>query len=164
MAVAGTDPDWTVSLFRAKTVPSEEGQGTLAMAFRFVELFAWWTGNTIGTRFTLWKAKAEKVGTDELGNTYYRAPELYAGQGERRWVVYAGEAEGSKVPPAWHGWMTHTTDVPPSEENYIGRDWQKPHLPNPTGTSRALRPAGSILGEGERARAAGDYQAWTPKP
>lgn len=132
------------------------------MGFRFVELFAWWTGNTIGTRFTLWKAKAEKVGEDELGNAYYRAGELYAGQGERRWVIFKGEADGSKVPPAWHAWMCHTTDVPPSQEAYAPREWQKPHRPNMTGTSEAYRPSGSILAQGERPKATGDYQPWRP--
>ncbi len=133
------------------------------MAFRFVELFAWWTGNTIGTRFTLWKARAVKVGEDELGNTYYRAKELYEGQGERRWVIYKGEAEGSKVPPAWHAWLCHTIDQPPSEESYTPRDWQKPHRPNMTGTPQAYRPPGSILGSAERPKATGDYEAWTPR-
>lgn len=133
------------------------------MGFRFVELFAWWTGHTIGTRFTLWKAKAERVGEDELGNIYWRAPELYAGQGERRWVTFKGEAEGSKVPPGWHAWMCHRTDVPPSEEAYTARDWQKPHRPNMTGTAQAYRPSGSILATGERPKATGDYEAWKPR-
>lgn len=127
------------------------------------ELLAWWTGNTIGTRFTLWKAKAMLVGEDEFGNRYYRAPELYEGQGERRWVIYKGEAEGSKVPPAWHGWMTHTVDVPPSEESFTPRAWQKPHRPNQTGTPQAYRPPGSILAANERPRATGDYQPWMPE-
>lgn len=133
------------------------------MAFRFVELFAWWTGNTIGTRFTLWKAKAENVGTDAFGNTYYRAPGRFDGELERRWVVYNGPAEGSKVPPGWHAWMTHRVDVPPSAEDYKPRDWQKPHRPNMTGTPEAYRPQGSILSSGARPKATGDYQAWTPR-
>jgi NADH:ubiquinone oxidoreductase subunit len=133
------------------------------MAFKLVELLAWWTGNTLGTRFTLWRAKAAKVGTDELGNTYWRAPELYKGQGERRWVTYAGDADGSKVPPGWHAWMCHVTDTPPSEESYKPREWQKPHRPNMTGTAQAYRPAGSILAGAERPAATGDYQAWTPR-
>lgn len=127
----------------------------------FAELFAWWTGNTIGTRFTLWKAGAEKVGSDGLGNQYFRAKELYAGQGERRWVIYNGEADGSKVPPAWHAWMAHTVDEPPSD-SYKPRDWQKPHLPNQTGTAMAYRPSGSIIAAGQRPKAPGDYDAWTP--
>jgi NADH:ubiquinone oxidoreductase subunit len=126
------------------------------------ELFAWWTGNTIGTRFTMWKAGAERVGQDDFGNTYYRASELYAGQGERRWVIYQGLAEGSKVPPAWHAWMTHTVDDLPSTA-YKAREWEKPHLANQTGTAMAYRPSGSILAGGKRPKAPGDYTPWTPE-
>jgi NADH:ubiquinone oxidoreductase subunit len=32
-----------------------------------------------------------------------------------------------------------------------------------TGTAAAYRPKGSILGEGQRAAATGDYQAWQPE-
>jgi NADH:ubiquinone oxidoreductase subunit len=40
--------------------------------------------------------------------------------------------------------------------------WEKDHLPNLTGTLEAWRPTGSISRTGERPRATGDYQAWTP--
>jgi NADH:ubiquinone oxidoreductase subunit len=133
------------------------------MAFRFVELFAWWTGNTLGTRFTLWKAGATSAGTDEFGNQYWRAPGRFAGEPERRWVTYNGPAEASRVPPGWHGWLAGRTDVPPSEETYRPREWQKPHRPNMTGTAEAYRPKGSLLGANERPKATGDYQPWTPR-
>jgi NADH:ubiquinone oxidoreductase subunit len=133
------------------------------MGFRFVELFAWWTGNTIGTRFTLWKAGASRVGEDAFGNVYYRAPGRFAGERERRWVIYAGEADGSKVPPGWHGWLAYRTDTAPSEESFTAHEWMKPHRSNMTGTAEAYRPAGSILGANERPKATGDYQPWTPR-
>jgi NADH:ubiquinone oxidoreductase subunit len=53
-------------------------------------------------------------------------------------------------------------DTPPSQENYQPRPWQRPHLMNETGTPRAYRPPGSILGRGVRAKATGDYKAWRP--
>ena len=81
---------------------------------------------------------------------------------ERRWVVYNGYAEASRIPPAWHSWIHHTTDVPPTEQAYKVPEWQKPHLPNMTGTAEAYRPSGSTLGSGRRPKATGDYQAWTP--
>ena len=52
------------------------------------------------------------------------------------------------IPPSWHGWMHHTVDLPPTEENYKPRPWQKPHRPNLTGTPAAHRPTGSTLGAG----------------
>ena len=34
------------------------------------QIFTWWNGQTIGTRFHTWRF-GKKVGQDELGNTYY---------------------------------------------------------------------------------------------
>lgn len=123
----------------------------------FKEIFAWWTGNTIGTRlFTM--RKGQLVGEDELGNRYYRER-----NGARRWVIYRDLAEASKVPPDWHGWLHYTFDEAPVDEEYEPRDWQLPHRPNMTGTAQAYRPAGSTLSRGERPQATGDYQPWTPE-
>ncbi len=124
------------------------------------QLFTWWNGQTMGTRFFTWR-KGEYVGEDEFGNTYYRhknVPPL----GERRWVIYNGVAEASKIPPGWHGWMHHRTDTPPSEDDYEARHWERPHQPNPTGTAAAHRPDGSILRGEPRPPANTDYEPWTP--
>jgi NADH:ubiquinone oxidoreductase subunit len=77
-------------------------------------------------------------------------------------VVFSGYAEATRIPPGWHGWMHHTTDIPPTEAKYVAREWEKPHLPNMTGTPRAYRPSGSTLASGRRPKATGDYQPWTP--
>ena len=135
------------------------------MKLFFLKIFTWWSGQTFGTQLWTWRF-GELVGTDETGNRYYRTiggkidPTLGF---ERRWVVYNGYAEATKVPPSWHGWLHHTVDVAPSEESYTPREWQKPHLPNLTGTPAAYRPAGSTLASGRRPKATGDYQPWTPR-
>ena len=77
-------------------------------------------------------------------------------------MIYNGEAEASSMPPSWHGWLHHTVDVPPTEERYQPRPWQKPHRPNLTGTPGAHRPTGSTLAQGRRPKATGDYKAWNP--
>ncbi len=123
----------------------------------FSELFTWWNGNTIGTRWTLWR-KAEFVGKDEFGNSYYKER-----NGTRRWVTYNGIADPTSVPPEWHGWLHYTVDTPPTDENYKPKVWQKPHKPNLTGTVNAYRPSGSTLSKGERPKATGDYEAWKPQ-
>jgi NADH:ubiquinone oxidoreductase subunit len=122
----------------------------------FTEFFAWWTGNTIGTRLYTWR-KGERVGVDGLGNLYYQER-----NGKRRWVIYKTLAEPSQIPPAWHGWLHHTVDVPPTKEKVTPRPWWKPHRPNLTGTPGAHRPTGSTLAQGRRPKATGDYKAWTP--
>ena len=80
---------------------------------------------------------------------------------ERRWVVYNGIVEASKVPSEWHGWLHHSTnDLPPADLQK--RVWEKDHLPNLTGTTLAYRPPGSVLKGGVRAPATGDYEPWQP--
>lgn len=116
---------------------------------------------TAGTRlYTL--LSGERVGVDAEGNRYYRSRRPPpGGRRERRWVLYAGAAEASQVPPAWHAWLHHTTDEAPGAGG--GRwPWQKGHRPNRTGTGAAHRPPGHTLMGGVRARATGDYEPWRP--
>jgi NADH:ubiquinone oxidoreductase subunit len=132
----------------------------------FSEIFSWWGGNTWGTRLTIAR-QGRYVGSDSFGNRYYEqlkgvGPEGPLGR-PRRWVTYTKLADPSKVPPEWHGWLHYTVDVPPTEEKYVAKPWQKPHRPNMTGTPEAYRPAGSILGSGHRPKATGDYKPWRPE-
>jgi NADH:ubiquinone oxidoreductase subunit len=129
-----------------------------------VRSFTWWNGQTWGTAlFT--KRYGKFVGTDEFGNTYYRAfgHQIDPSVGhERRWVIYNGPIEATNVPPAWRGWLSHTHDIPPSEETYVPKPWEREHVPNRTGTPLAYRPPGSTKAHGERPPATGDYEAWSP--
>jgi NADH:ubiquinone oxidoreductase subunit len=128
----------------------------------FSEIFIWWQGQTMGTRFYTWKY-GRLVGKDGQGNHYYEARNgATVGGYARRWVVYNGVAEASRVPPEWHGWLHHTVDVPPTLEAYTPRFWEQAHRPNMTGTPRAYRPKGSIIRGGERPKATGDYEPWRP--
>ncbi len=126
------------------------------------QMLTWWTGQTINTMFYTWR-KGELVGTDELGNKYFRARSAVPDSiPERRWVVYTGYSEASQVPPGWHGWMHHRVEHPPQDERYTAFEWQKPHLENATGTRAAYRPSGSIAG-GAVIKPAPDYVAWKPE-
>jgi NADH:ubiquinone oxidoreductase subunit len=102
------------------------------------------------------------VGVDSLGNRYYKSGKSGFWDQERRWVIYGGEDEASLVPAEWHGWLHRRFAEPPTEAPPVERPWQKPHIPNRTGTEAAYRPPGHTLEGGQRARATGDYQAWTP--
>ena len=130
----------------------------------FLRYFTWWNGATLNTLFYT-SRKGELVGHDQFGNAYYRTkgglidPALGF---ERRWVIYNGVSEASMTPPGWNGWLHHTVDVPPSEEDYKPHPWELPHIGNPTGTPAAIRPKGSILNRGPRQPSAGDYEAWSP--
>lgn len=116
---------------------------------------------SFGTLLYTWLA-GEKVGTDEFGNSYYKASGGRLHGRERRWVIFKGDAEASKVPPEWHSWLHHTTAEPLVQKATEGRPWQKPHQPNPTGTPEAYWPKGHEYLGGKRARATGDYRPWTP--
>ncbi|HZL59519.1 MAG TPA: NADH:ubiquinone oxidoreductase subunit NDUFA12 [Stellaceae bacterium] len=124
---------------------------------------------TIGTRIFTW-LKGEHLGTDSFGNRYYRergGGALKRGGGrwsrERRWVIYNGEVEASRVPPEWHAWLHHTIDSMPADAGKRQYPWQKEHQPNLTGTPAAYRPPGSLLKGGEREPATGDYEPWRPE-
>ena len=114
-------------------------------------------GATIGTRLMTWW-KGERVGQDQFDNTYYRE----RNGGRRRWVIYKGRPEASKVPADWHAWLHRTVDQPPSAQS-PRRPWEKPHQPNLTGTPYAYRPSGSLLQGGRRPQATGDYEPWRPE-
>jgi NADH:ubiquinone oxidoreductase subunit len=116
---------------------------------------------SIGTRVHTWLF-GEYVGADQFGNRYYRDKRTKGQKRERRWVLYNGEVEASRVPPEWHGWLHRTVADPPKPEAQQPRPWQKPHQPNLTGTGQAYRPPGHTLKGGQRAKGTGDYEPWIP--
>ena len=127
------------------------------------QFFSWWNGQTWNTRFYTWRI-GTLVGQDDMGNLYYKAKSAVPDSiPERRWVIYNGYAEASKVPPGWHGWLHHRVDVTPPQENYVPREWQKPHEQNLSGTAAAYHPPGSIAVGGKPALRAKVYQAWKPE-
>jgi NADH:ubiquinone oxidoreductase subunit len=124
-------------------------------------IFTWWNGATIGARFDIGR-RAAAVGKDEFGNKYYEERKTSLEGRKRRYVIYNGYAEPSKVPADWHGWLHHTYDKPPTEAPLPKKVWEKSHKPNLTGTPDAYRPRGSLAEGGERQKSSGDYEAWKP--
>ena len=126
-------------------------------------IFTWWNGATIGARFTIGR-RGVLVGEDAGGNRYYEAKDnsdSYDGR-RRRWVIFKGYAEASKVPPEWNGWLRYTYDETPTHSPLPRQAWEKDHLPTWTGPLQAGRPTGAISRLGVRPEATGDYQAWKP--
>src|SRR5690606_10992745 len=95
-------------------------------------------------------------------NKYYRAKGKTAGGLERRWVIYSGANDASRVPAEWHGWLHHSYDELPESHLPPPKIWESGHAPNVTGTVAAYRPRGALERGGKRAAATGDYEAWTP--
>ena len=126
------------------------------------KLFAWWDGATFGTLFDIAKG-GSLVGTDEQGNKYYEERVAKSGSADgvkRRWVVYHGVAEASRVPSDWHGWLHHTFDEPPTTAPLKRQAFEQDHLPNMTGTPLAYHPKGSLARGGETPKKV--YDAWSP--
>lgn len=136
----------------------------MALKDTLLRVFTWWNGQTVSLAMQTARTGIF-VGEDEFGNKYYKAEGALIDRSvgsERRWVVYNGYADASKVPPGWRAWLCHNGDVPPSEQDYTPRAWQKPYVENLTGTSGAYRPRGSQLNVGQRPAATGDYVPWSP--
>jgi len=120
-----------------------------------LRLLTWWNGQTLGTQ--VWTArKGQRVGEDDQGNVFYQSRD-----GKRRWVIYNGESEASRISPDWHGWLHHTWDEPPTKAPLRRKPWERPHVPNLTGTPAAYAPPGSIRQGVPEARR--DYEAWMPE-
>ena len=126
--------------------------GILNTLFRAV---TWWDSQTLGTQLFTWR-KGTKVGEDEEGNIFYENHDS-----SRRWVIYNGEAEASRVSPDWHGWLHHTWDEPPTKKPLAKKIWEKPHQENLTGTTMAYAPSGSIRQSNPTPNS--DYEAWVPE-
>ena len=106
----------------------------------------------LGTILYTW-IFGELVGSDEFGNRYYHNPKDLRRRRERRWVMYKGSHEPSKVPPEWHAWVHHTSPQPLTENAAQAPSWQKPHQSNPTGTEQAYYPMPGVPGP---------YEPWSP--
>ena len=124
-------------------------------------IFTWWNGATLGTRIYGLRGMS-RMGTDAMGNAYWEGGKDTGGR-VRRWVIYQGANDPSRVPPEWFGWLHHQIEDVPDQALPASRAWQKPALPNQTGTALAYRPSGALEKGGKRAAATGDYEAWTPE-
>ena len=127
----------------------------MGFANTLLRTVTWWNSQTLGTQFFTWR-NGEKVGEDSQGNIFYQSKD-----GAKRWVIFNGEAEASRIDPSWHGWLHHTWDDPPTKAPLPRKDWEKPHLENLTGTPSAYAPSGSIRRADPVSRK--DYEAWTPE-
>mmetsp|Transcript_37470 Transcript_37470/g.98282 ORF Transcript_37470/g.98282 Transcript_37470/m.98282 type:complete len:104 (+) Transcript_37470:14-325(+) len=96
-----------------------------------VRALTWWHGQTFGTQLFTWR-KGVKVGEDDQGNLYYTNKDK-----SKRWVIFNGEIEASRVSPDWHGWLHWTWNETPSDKPLAHKAWEQPHQENLTGTALA---------------------------
>jgi NADH:ubiquinone oxidoreductase subunit len=119
--------------------------------------FTWWNGASWGTSIVS-RRHGKQVGRDEAGNLYFQRKD----NPKRRWVMYAADNDGSRVPPGWQAWLRGTIDDLPEKDLPPRRRWEKEPEANLTGSGEAWVPSGSLRAEGVRPATTGDYSAWTP--
>ena len=117
------------------------------------EIFTWWNGQTFGTR--IWSFfNGVMVGTDNYENQYFKNKD-----DSKRWVIYSGQVESTKVSPEWNNWLRFTSSNIPSDLKKF--NWQKDHIPNFTGTHKAYSPEVSQK-NAKTASKINDYKKWSP--
>ncbi len=120
--------------------------------------FTWWNGASWGTAIFS-RRHGREVGRDEAGNVYFQGRKDSA----RRWVMYDGSNDGSRVPPDWQLWLRSSIDEVPSKSLPPVRRFQIKPTANLTGTLDAFRPGGALGSSGIRPASTGDYEPWTPE-
>ena len=118
----------------------------------FLEIFTWWSSQTLGTRiYTLLNGKF--VGTDADGHKYY----LNKKNGQNRWVIYNGQIDASKINADWHDWIHSRTNEIPKDE-IKKKSWYKKHEMNSTGTENFYTPKNSASKKNNK-----NYESWSPE-
>ena len=107
------------------------GFKNLKMSYKII--FTWWNNQTFGT-FLKTLFTGIYVGKDEAGNKYYR------NKGNKRWVIYSGNIEATKINSDWYLWIHHTIDKIPDDKDKKKYLWQKNHLENQIGSNNSHRP------------------------
>ena len=122
---------------------------------KILRVATWWNGSTLNTQFYTWR-KGMRVGEDMQGNVFFETRD-----GKRRWVMFNGTVEASRIDADWHGWLHHTFKDAPTTAPLAHKPWEKPHEANATGTPLAYAPAGSLRRAEPKERR--DYEAWVPE-
>ena len=120
------------------------------------------------------KLSCNKIGDDEFGNSYFEKKlstkqlqqslqnKFGHNPEKKRFVIYKGSVEASKVPAQWHGWLHYNCETPPINIENSKKSWEKTHLPNLSGTIYQNSPSSCVDKKGNRKKVSSDYQSWTP--
>ena len=102
------------------------------------------------------------VGEDENNNKYYCNSKNFDTFDAKRWVIFDGEIESTKIPPHWHAWLHKTVEKPPLNYKH-SYTWQKNHEQNMTGTENAYYPDSHPLSKSYNKKVSkNEYETWKP--
>lgn len=96
------------------------------------------------------KLFGQYIDTDAFGNSYYQTIKT---QKIKRWVIYNGICDPSKIPADWRAWLSFMQNLPPKKNQ---NNW----TPNTTGTNFAQNQITSI--ENTPQTALNYYDSWSP--
>ena len=97
------------------------------------QIFTWWNHQTLGTRiYTALFGKFK--GADYFGNKYYQ------NKSGKRWVIYNGEVDATKIPNEWYSWIHYLKNKIEHNQEIKKFEWQKKKIPNQTGTTKDFHP------------------------
>ena len=116
---------------------------------------------SLGTKIYTW-LYGNLVGTDDQLNKYYCSSKNFSDSESKRWVIFKGDIEATKIPPHWHAWIHKSIDKPPI--GYVHKyKWQKNHQVNLTGTEDAYYPDSHPLSKSYNPDAVkSEYETWNP--
>ena len=116
---------------------------------------------SLGTKIYTWLF-GSLVGSDQFGNKYFCNSKNFESNSAKRWVIFNGEIEASRIPPHWHAWLHKTVNIPPIDYSHK-YNWQKDHDPNFTGTSKAYYPNSNQISKNkENLKDEKEYEKWQP--
>ncbi len=88
---------------------------------------------------------ATKVGEDEYGNEFFELKTTdYLGR-KKRYCLYRGVVEASKISPEWHPFMHYQIEARDVKSTYKQYKWQKPFVPDTTLSSNKYLPKSHLL-------------------
>tara|TARA_Y100001970_G_scaffold258688_1_gene338871 strand:- start:35677 stop:36030 length:354 start_codon:yes stop_codon:yes gene_type:complete len=115
----------------------------------------------ISTRIYTW-LYGIYIGQDDIGNKYYANSKNFEDHKTKRWVIFKGETEASKIPAHWHAWLHKSVNLPPLNYKHKYK-WQKNHIENMTGTKNAYFPSSYPLSKNYKPNEKNDdYESWSP--
>lgn len=107
---------------------------------------------------------ARFIGEDEYRNKYFQSNKRkdYLSR-YKRFCIFNGKVEASKIPAEWHSWMHYNAEAPIS---YKKQFWMKSHTPVLTGTVYAFTPnsnSSTNIYEKTNAKKNQNYTPWNGK-
>jgi len=73
-----------------------------------------------------------KIGIDQYGNQYFEVKRTDSFGRKKRFCLYNGTPEASKISPEWHLFMHYQIEAKDVKTNYKQHKWQKPFVPDIT--------------------------------